>query len=207
MPPDLHTTVPLASRPISPVSKLSSLPATPTRIAFAPCSSVSSPTSPSGSTGGAGGVGGGEGLRSPPSSSSNASSSTSSATRSSSSEQRTAARRENCAGRAIDVRAPGKGLSAIAAQFSEAMGMELVEDLGRLHAEDLEDSDMTFLRRWQKEKLMELVQNIIAGSASMRESLDDSDLSDADTASVGGEMSDIQDDLPVIVAAGCVMHH
>jgi hypothetical protein len=49
-----------------------------------------------------------------------------------------------------------KGLRSIAAKFSEGMGMELVEDLKRLQARDLEDADVAFLKRWQKEKLLEL---------------------------------------------------
>jgi hypothetical protein len=57
----------------------------------------------------------------------------------------------------------GKGLSAIAARFSEVMGMELVEDLERLQAEDLDDPEFSFLRRWHKQKLIELVQGITAG--------------------------------------------
>jgi hypothetical protein len=40
------------------------------------------------------------------------------------------------------------------------MGMDLAEDLGRLQAEDLDDHEFSFLRRWQNQKLMELVQGI-----------------------------------------------
>ena len=77
-----------------------------------------------------------------------------------------------------------KGLSAIAARFSEAMGMELVEDLRMLQTEDLDDPDLSFLKRWQKEKLLVLARNITARSASLRDSmLNDSGLSAADTAS------------------------
>ena len=64
----------------------------------------------------------------------------------------------------------------------------MVGDLGRLQEADLDDPDLSFLKRWQKEKLMELVKRITAGSASLRDSnLNESDLSDADTASEGGD--------------------
>ena len=70
-----------------------------------------------------------------------------------------------------------KGLSAIAVRFSETMGMELVEDLGRLQAADLDHPDLSFLWQWQRAKLLELVQSIPAGSARLRDnSLDASDL-------------------------------
>jgi hypothetical protein len=82
----------------------------------------------------------------------------------------------------------GKGLSAIAARFSEVMGIELVHHFGKLQAEDLEDPDLSFMKRWQKQELMELVQGITAVSASLRDSsLDDSIRSGADTVSDGGD--------------------
>ena len=42
--------------------------------------------------------------------------------------------------------------------------MDLAEDLGRLLAEDLDDHEFSFLRRWQKQKLMESSKG--SGSAS-----------------------------------------
>jgi hypothetical protein len=56
----------------------------------------------------------------------------------------------------------GKGLSAIAARFSEAIGVESVTALGMLVAEDLEDPDLSFLKPWQKRLLMRLAQDITA---------------------------------------------
>jgi len=77
-----------------------------------------------------------------------------------------------------------KRLSAIAARFSEVMGMELVLHFGKLQAEDLDDPDLSFLKRWQKQELMELVQGITTGSASLRDrGIDDRVLSGANTAS------------------------
>ncbi len=52
----------------------------------------------------------------------------------------------------------GRGLSAIAVQFSEAIGMELVTDLGMQVAEALEDPEFSFLQPWRKRKLLSLVQ-------------------------------------------------
>jgi hypothetical protein len=102
----------------------------------------------------------------------------------------------------------GKGLSAIAARFSEVMGMELVEDLGRVQSEDLEGPDFSFLRRWHKEKLIELVQRITAASVSLRDSgLDDNFLSSADTASEGGDTaSESGDDTDFIFDATLAKH-
>jgi hypothetical protein len=81
-----------------------------------------------------------------------------------------------------------KGLSAIAARFSEVMGMSLIDQFKQLQAEDLDDPDLSFLKRWHKQDLMKLVQQITAASVSVRDSgLNDSDLSGADTASEGGE--------------------
>jgi hypothetical protein len=56
-----------------------------------------------------------------------------------------------------------KGLSAI----SEVMGIELVHHFGKLQAEDFDDSELSFLKRWQKQELIELVQGIAACSASL----------------------------------------
>ena len=83
----------------------------------------------------------------------------------------------------------GKGLSAIAARFSDVMGLKLVRHFEKLQAEDLDDPDLSFLKRWQKQELIELVQGITAGSASLRGSdLNASDvLSGADTASEAGD--------------------
>jgi len=81
-----------------------------------------------------------------------------------------------------------KGLSAIAARFSDVMGMQWVRHFEKLQAEDLDDPDLSFLKRWQKQELIVLVQGITARSASLRDSgLDDSILSGADTASEGGD--------------------
>jgi hypothetical protein len=95
----------------------------------------------------------------------------------------------------------GKGLSVIAARFSEVIGMELVEDPGMLQAEDLQGH--SFLTRFHNQKLMKLAQNITALSASLRDSQpDDSTRSAAITASDRGEPSDSDDEhLPTIVAA------
>jgi hypothetical protein len=84
----------------------------------------------------------------------------------------------------------GEGLSAIAARFSYVMGLKLVRHFKKLQAEDLDDPDLSFLKRWQKQELIELVQGITARSASIRDSgLDDSIeaavLSCDDTASEG----------------------
>jgi hypothetical protein len=69
----------------------------------------------------------------------------------------------------------GKGLSAIAPRFSEVMGMDLVEDLKRLQAEDLDYPEFSFLRRWHKQALMELAQKIAAASASLRATEDEAE--------------------------------
>jgi hypothetical protein len=61
----------------------------------------------------------------------------------------------------------GKGLSAIAARFSEVTGIELVEDLEMLQAEDLEGH--SFLTRFHKQKLMKLALSKTAASASLRD--------------------------------------
>ena len=54
-----------------------------------------------------------------------------------------------------------KGLdAAIAAQFSEKMGMRLAEHLRFVQAEDLEHDDFSFLRRWQKKMLLELIKEL-----------------------------------------------
>jgi hypothetical protein len=62
---------------------------------------------------------------------------------------------------------------------------------------------LSFLKRWQKQELLELVQQITAASASLRDrQLDDSTRSAATTASERGETSDSEDEhLPTIVAA------
>jgi ankyrin repeat protein len=101
-----------------------------------------------------------------------------------------------------------RGLSAIAARFSEVMGIELVHHFGKLQAEDLDDSDLSFLKRWQKQVLMELVQNITAGSASLRDSgLDDSFLSGADTASEASKTaSELVDDEEFFYEAALAKH-
>jgi hypothetical protein len=81
----------------------------------------------------------------------------------------------------------GKGLGAIAARFSDVMGMQWVRHFEKLQAEDLDDPDLSFLKRWQKQALIVLVQGITARSASLRDSgLDDSILTGVDTASEGG---------------------
>lgn len=72
----------------------------------------------------------------------------------------------------------GKGLTKIAVQFSEAMGMELVEDLSRLQEPDLNDADLSFLKRWQKQKLLELARDLAANALCLNES----ELSGADTS-------------------------
>jgi Leucine-rich repeat (LRR) protein len=88
-----------------------------------------------------------------------------------------------------------EGLNSSAVQVSRALDMVLVKDLRFLKKEYLDDPDLYFLKRWQKEKLMELVQNITAGSASLRDSgLNDSDLSGNDTASEGGDTAAESDD-------------
>ena len=79
-----------------------------------------------------------------------------------------------------------KGLRAIAAKFSEEMGMELVEDLMLLKQEDLDDPDFKFLRRWHKKRLLELARDCTAHALSLT-ALNDSDLSEADTASRGAD--------------------
>ena len=85
------------------------------------------------------------------------------------------------------VSSKSKGLSAIAARFSEVMSMTLVDQFKKLHAEDLDDLDLSFLKRWQKRDLLELVQQITAASASLFDSgFNDSCLSGADTAGEGG---------------------
>ena len=61
----------------------------------------------------------------------------------------------------------GKGLSAIAPRFSEVMGIELVHHFGKLQAEDFDDPELSFLKRWKKQELIELVQGIAACSASL----------------------------------------
>ena len=61
---------------------------------------------------------------------------------------------------------PALSSVACAAVF---IGMELVEDLEMLQAEDLDDPEVSFLVRWHKEKSMKLLQSITAGSASLRE--------------------------------------
>jgi hypothetical protein len=53
------------------------------------------------------------------------------------------------------------------------MYMSLVADLRYLQAEDLEDPDLSFLRRWQKQELMELVQSITAAAARPGDRFDD----------------------------------
>jgi hypothetical protein len=82
-----------------------------------------------------------------------------------------------------------KGLSAIAARFSDLMGIELVDHFGKMQAEDFDDPELSFLRRWQKQVLIELAQSIAAVSASLRDSSlnDNSSRSAADTASEGDD--------------------
>eukprot|EP00802_Teleaulax_amphioxeia_P010990 Tamp_11020.p1 GENE.Tamp_11020~~Tamp_11020.p1 ORF type:complete len:399 (+),score=82.99 Tamp_11020:275-1471(+) len=94
-----------------------------------------------------------------------------------------------------------QGLSAIAKQFSEQMGMELAEDLSELVKEDLDD--LTFLKRWQKQKLIKLAMNFTAHTLSVsHSSVDEGDLSGADTASEGnGNASDCELDFEEEVVA------
>ena len=100
-----------------------------------------------------------------------------------------------------------KGLSAIAARFSEAMGMELVEHFGKLQIEDLDDPDLKFLKPWQKKTLVELVRDITARSASLRDSdLNASDLSGADTASEGGDTASESGDDGAMFEAALAKH-
>ena len=102
----------------------------------------------------------------------------------------------------------GKGLSAIAPRFSEVMGIELVHHFGKLQAEDFDDPELSFLKRWQKQELIELVQGITAGSASLRDSsLDDNIRSAADTASEGDDTaSESADDADSSVDAVLAKH-
>jgi hypothetical protein len=78
-----------------------------------------------------------------------------------------------------------KGLGSIAAKFSEAMGVDLVENLVGLTMEDLNDPTFGLsLTGMQKKSLLRLAQDITARSASLRSSdLNDSDVSGAETAS------------------------
>ena len=94
----------------------------------------------------------------------------------------------------------GKGLTSVAQQFSEHMGMELMADLARLREEDLDDPEFSFLRRWQREKLMELVRDSTAHALSVKDTPSDSYLSGADTESDRGYSSESVDDEDVLVA-------
>jgi tetratricopeptide (TPR) repeat protein len=86
-----------------------------------------------------------------------------------------------------------EGLSSFAARFSDVIGIELVEILGKVQAEDLEGPDFSFLRPWHKQKLMELVQLTTAASAGLRDSgLADTDLADANSAFESCDDADLQ---------------
>ncbi len=60
----------------------------------------------------------------------------------------------------------GEGLGEIAAQFSEAMGIDLVENLQGLTNEHLDDAAL-HLTGFQKENLLRLAREITARSASL----------------------------------------
>ena len=63
------------------------------------------------------------------------------------------------------------------------MGMELIADLSELQQEDFDDPELSFLKRWQKQKLMKLAM----GSMSHCLSGSETDLSGDETKSEGGD--------------------
>ncbi len=74
-----------------------------------------------------------------------------------------------------------KGLSSIAPRFSEAMGIDKIENLKDLMKEDLEDPCRAFLKPIHKIPLLRVAAEHIAHAQSLR----DDDLSSAETGSQG----------------------
>ena len=93
-----------------------------------------------------------------------------------------------------------KGLTSVAARFSEQMGMELIADLEMLKEEDLDDPDFSFLRQWHRQNLMLLIQDSIARVLSIKDTLSESYLSGANTESDRGYSSESGDEEDVVVA-------
>ena len=83
-----------------------------------------------------------------------------------------------------------KGLTAIAARFAQEMRLEFVQDFESLQKEDFDDPGLSFLKRWERSKLMRLAVEATAHVLSP----DESTLSGADTASEGGDSESECDD-------------
>ena len=81
------------------------------------------------------------------------------------------------------------------------MGLESIADLGFLQEADLDDPEVSFLRRWQKQKLMELIRVSTARALSVKGIDDDSSLSGADTESDRGYSTESGNEEDVVVAA------
>jgi len=63
-----------------------------------------------------------------------------------------------------------KGLAKVAVRFSQEMGMVSVTDLLRMREEDLDDPRFSFLRGWHKEKLREVVRQLVFVGHAMADS-------------------------------------
>ena len=93
-----------------------------------------------------------------------------------------------------------EGLSAIAVQFSDAMGMELVDDFRRLKETDFEH--LGFLMPWQKQKLVRLASNLTAHALSLRDAdASDSGASTRSAASAYEGSSDSEDEASTVLVA------
>ena len=99
-----------------------------------------------------------------------------------------------------------KGLSDIAFKFSKQMRMSKVEDFMSLDVEDLEDPDLSFLKGWEKKKLIKLVAAGTAHSFSpgckdqSNVKVDPNATTDSSTDFSGAETEDTDSDDDVALA-------